>query len=78
MHRRDLLDVRTAASQALGLLPPPLPPAYSLLRFGRRAMATVFEVLLPFDTPDAQAAADDALDLIDRLEAQLTVYRDNE
>jgi FAD:protein FMN transferase len=74
MNRRDAFDLSTAAGQALGLLsPPPLP--LTLLRCGRRAMATVFEVLLPFGTADGQAAAADALDLIDRLEAQLTVYR---
>jgi thiamine biosynthesis lipoprotein len=39
-------------------------------------MATQFEVVLPWATPRADAAAADALDLIDRLEAQLTVYRD--
>ena len=34
-----------------------------------------FEVILPWGTPRADAAAADALDLIDRLESQLTVYR---
>ncbi|HTK78787.1 MAG TPA: FAD:protein FMN transferase [Gemmataceae bacterium] len=57
----------------LGLAPPG--KEISLLRCARRAMATVFEVLLPYGRADAQAAAEDALDLIDRLEAQLTVYR---
>jgi thiamine biosynthesis lipoprotein len=49
--------------------------ATALLRFGRRAMATQFDVILPWGTPRADAAASDALDLIDRLESQLTVYR---
>ena len=49
--------------------------ATALLRFGRRAMATQFDVVLPWGTPRADAVATDALDLIDRLEAQLTVYR---
>ena len=40
-------------------------------------MATVFEVLLPFGIPSAQAAAEAALDRIDELEDQLTVYRDS-
>ena len=39
-------------------------------------MATSFEVLLPFGTPEALAAAGAAFDAIDRLEQQLTVYRD--
>jgi thiamine biosynthesis lipoprotein len=44
-------------------------------RFSRRAMATVFEVVLPCGGPAAQRAAEAALDVIDRLEGQLTVYR---
>ncbi len=39
-------------------------------------MATTFEIAMPYGTPNAVAAADDALDLIDDLEEQLTVYRD--
>lgn len=38
-------------------------------------MATQFDVILPWGTPQSDAAAGDALDLIDRLEAQLSVYR---
>jgi thiamine biosynthesis lipoprotein len=40
-------------------------------------MATTFEVLLPFGTPDALEIAGDALDEIHRLEDQLTVYHDH-
>jgi thiamine biosynthesis lipoprotein len=69
MIRRDLFDVGSALGLALAA------KEISLLRCARRAMATVFEVLLPYGPADAQAAAEDALDLIDRLEAQLTVYR---
>lgn len=47
-----------------------------MLRFARRAMATTFEVILPFETPAAHEVAEAALDEIDRLEAQLTVFRD--
>ncbi|HKI31295.1 MAG TPA: FAD:protein FMN transferase [Gemmataceae bacterium] len=64
-------ELRAAALEA-----PAPPQEFALLRFSRRAMATTFEVMLPFGTPDALAAADAALDEIDRLEAQLTVYRD--
>jgi FAD:protein FMN transferase len=58
-------------------LPQPQSGGY-LLRIGRRAMACEFEVLLnakqyPHGTETALAA----LDLVDRLEAQLTVYRDD-
>lgn len=56
----------------------PAPPVgYALVRVSRRAMATTFEVALPFGTPDAVPAAEAALDLIDDLEDQLTVYRDH-
>src|SRR5215472_10464993 len=48
----------------------------ALLRFSRRAMATTFEVLLPFGTPDALPLADSALDEINHLEDQLTVFHD--
>jgi thiamine biosynthesis lipoprotein len=89
MHRRDFLHPRRlahTAGQVLGALdelnalpagaPAAPPPEYALLRVSRRAMATLFEVLLPFGTPDGTAAAEAALDAIDRLEDQLTVYRD--
>jgi thiamine biosynthesis lipoprotein len=88
MDRRDFLHPRRlahTAGQVLGALDelhglaeePAAPPAeYSLLRVTRRAMATSFEVLLPLGTPDAVAAGEAALDEVDRLEAQLTVYRD--
>lgn len=48
-----------------------------LLHFSRRAMATTFEVIVPFATPNAQEIASAALDRVDALEAQLTVYRDD-
>src|SRR5262249_14388997 len=57
--------------------PEPPPPEVALLRFGRQAMATHFEILLPFGMCSAQSAAADALDEIDRLEAQMTVFRDD-
>jgi thiamine biosynthesis lipoprotein len=50
-------------------------PAASLLYFRRRAMATNFEVVLPFGFPQAAAAAAGALDEVDRLEAQLSLFR---
>ncbi|MFO0850610.1 MAG: FAD:protein FMN transferase [Gemmataceae bacterium] len=61
------------------LLPVPIEPVVdlTLIRFSRRAMATTFEIALPAGTPDALPAAEDALDLIDDLEGQLTVYRDH-
>jgi thiamine biosynthesis lipoprotein len=86
MNRRDFLHPRHLAQTTGQLLaalaePSARPPADTtdapaLLRASRRAMATVFEVVLPFGTPNAVAAVNSALDEIDRLEDQLTVYRD--
>lgn len=83
MNRRDFLRPRrlaSAAGQILDLVDERTRPADAgealLLCFARRAMATTFEVVVPFDTPRANEAANAALDEIDRLEAQLTVYRD--
>ena len=63
------------------LLAPTAAPAplgdLALLRVSRRAMATTFEIALPDGTPNALAAAEAALDLVDDLEQQLTVYRDS-
>jgi thiamine biosynthesis lipoprotein len=57
---------------------PDAPGEYALARYSRRAMATTFEVALPVGSlRNPLAAAEDALDLIDSLEDQLTVYRDH-
>ncbi len=77
MQRRDFFSAGPAGSLATLLEDPPeLAARYHLLRVTRRAMASVFEIALPFGTPNGLAAAEDALDLIDELESQLTVYRD--
>lgn len=87
MNRRDFLSRRLAstAGQVLGALdelhsaePPSVaaPPEVALMHLSRRAMATNFELVLPYDTPEALRIGEDAFDLIDRLESQLTVYRD--
>jgi thiamine biosynthesis lipoprotein len=83
MNRREFLHPRHIANVAgpvLGIADelqtqPPSSDAPTMLRFARRAMATTFEVILPFDAPSAHAIGPAALDEIDRLEAQLTVYR---
>jgi thiamine biosynthesis lipoprotein len=84
MDRRDFFDPQEllkAAGQVIGTLDvAPSPQAVvedvALLRFARRAMATQFEVLLPFGTSDALSLAETALDEINRLEDQLTVYHE--
>ncbi|GBD35377.1 FAD:protein FMN transferase [bacterium HR36] len=47
------------------------------LRFSHPAMATTFELVLPFGTPEAFAIADEVFACIDAIEAQLSVYRDD-
>jgi thiamine biosynthesis lipoprotein len=86
MDRRDFLHPGQLASAAGNLLGAAAaldadvayePPEHvALLRAARRAMATTFEIFLPFGTPRAQMLAESAFDEIDRLEQQLTVYRD--
>src|SRR5438105_5045821 len=88
MNRRDFLHPRhlfRPAGQIAGAMEevralveePPTADDAVLMRFARRAMATTFEVILPLGTPDTQPIAEQSLDLIDRLEAQMTVYRDD-
>src|SRR5262249_16248755 len=86
MHRREFLHPKQLAGavaqvldvvQELRSLERELADDAVLLRFSRQGMATTFEVIFPFGTPDAQSLADAALDEIDRLEAQLTVYRED-
>lgn len=47
------------------------------LQYSRRAMATLFEIRVPFDRTDLGGIAEAAFELVDDLEAQLTVYRDD-
>src|SRR5438093_13484510 len=90
MDRRDFLHPRHLArgtGHALGaldeinslpdvVLPDEAEPDLALLRMERRAMATSFEVALPFGTPGALEMGEAAFQRIDALEDQLTVYRD--
>jgi thiamine biosynthesis lipoprotein len=86
-NRREFLQGRLAL-QAAGdavqrlceepLLEAPLSADSYLTRVGRRAMACQFEVLLnAAQYPQGAVAAVEALDLVDRLEQQMTVYRDD-
>ena len=83
MNRREFLHPRHVSGIAGPLLgvadelhaAPPPSDTPTMLRFARRAMATTFEVILPFGAASAHELGPAALDEIDRLEAQLTVYR---
>jgi thiamine biosynthesis lipoprotein len=79
VNRRDLLRLRRLKA---GMAGGPAPdwnsgPFLDLVRVHRPAMGSSFEVRLPAGTPGAVDLACRALDLIDALEAQLTVYRDD-
>lgn len=82
--RREFLTGRSALralADAHDKLAEPLPaPARAetwLTQFSRNAMACEFEVLLDARKyPDGPDAAVEALDLVEALEAQLTIYRD--
>ncbi|HEX3148987.1 MAG TPA: FAD:protein FMN transferase [Gemmataceae bacterium] len=71
MWQRVLFDVDFATDVSVGVAD------VAVLRASRRAMATLFEVLLPFGLPNAQVVVEAALDRIDELEDQLTVFRDH-
>lgn len=84
VNRRDLLRLgtspRASGARQAGAEPSrPDRPASSLdlLRASRPAMGSYFEVRLGANTPGAVDLADRALDLIDALEGQLTIYRDD-
>jgi thiamine biosynthesis lipoprotein len=79
LNRRDLLRFRPLPSERAAAGEPALRPARAsdLVRVHRPAMGSSFEVRLPAGLPGAVDLACRALDLIDALEAQLTVYRDD-
>jgi thiamine biosynthesis lipoprotein len=81
MQRRHILQPDVLAHRAGQIAgsfhEPPAPFDVPIVRASRRAMATLFEVLLPCTLPRASAAVEAALDLIDELEDQLSVFRDH-
>jgi thiamine biosynthesis lipoprotein len=79
VNRRDLLRLRRLkAGMAAGQEPDSNSrPSQDLVRVHRPAMGSAFEVRLPAGTPGAVDLACRALDLIEALETQLTVYRDD-
>jgi thiamine biosynthesis lipoprotein len=84
MNRRDFLNPRQVAhlaGQVVGAFREPVLTSpqddVDYLRVSRRAMATTFEIVLAYGTLFALAVAETAFNVIDRLEGQLTVYRDD-
>jgi thiamine biosynthesis lipoprotein len=86
MNRRDFFHPRSIAQTAGSILGAVAELAgaeherhghqFALLRASHRAMATTFELLLPYGTSHASAIAAAAFEQIDHLEQQLTVFRD--
>jgi FAD:protein FMN transferase len=78
VNRRELLRLgRSDPVAATGAETRSVEAAYpDLVRAHRPAMGSYFEVRVPASTPGAVDLACRALDLVDALEAQLTVYRD--
>ena len=86
VNRRDLLRLRRLSADMAAPMPspgtslaqsPPMGGWADLIRVHRPAMGSFFEVRLGARVPGALELASRALDLIDELEAQLTVYRDD-
>lgn len=79
VNRRDLLRLRRfdAASTVRDPAGTGHGSAWDLIKASRRAMGSYFEVRLAANVPGAVDLADRALDRIDQLEQQLTVYRDD-
>jgi thiamine biosynthesis lipoprotein len=74
-NRREFLAGRAGRAEMDSVAPPSRGPT---LMLRTTAMATDFDVILNPDGPEQQiAAASAALDEVQRLEAQLTVYRDD-
>jgi thiamine biosynthesis lipoprotein len=86
MNRRKFLQPRNLAQTAGQMLAaldeladtPAAPSSANavLLHLKRRAMATTFEIVLPFGTPNAVAMGEATFALLDSLEEQMTVYRE--
>jgi thiamine biosynthesis lipoprotein len=74
MQRRAFLDPRPLLDDSQSFR---FPASLTLLRVSRRAMATTFEIALPYGTPDGIAAAESALDLIGDIETWMTVFDDD-
>jgi FAD:protein FMN transferase len=75
VSRRDLFRLRARPESAADDVV--RHRGYDLLNASRPAMGSYFEVRLPAHVPGASEVATRALDLVDDLESQLTVYRDD-
>ncbi|MGP0065240.1 MAG: FAD:protein FMN transferase [Isosphaeraceae bacterium] len=79
VNRRDLLRLRRPLDEGASDSQPGATTGslFDLVRVHRPAMGSSFEIRLPAGTPGAVDLSCRALDLIDAIEAQMTVYRDD-
>ncbi|MHC5540601.1 FAD:protein FMN transferase, partial [Singulisphaera rosea] len=78
VNRRDLLRLRRRRQDGPSIPSSDEPVSSSdLLRVGRPGMGSFFEVRIAANTPGGADLGGRALDRIDELEQQLTVYRDD-
>jgi FAD:protein FMN transferase len=76
VNRRDLMRLRRPSGERSGSANPRV-GRFDLVRAHRPAMGSFFEVRLPAGMSAAVDVSCRALDLIEELESQLTVYRDD-
>ncbi len=79
VNRRDLLRLRRPGAEGAssGESDAVAGSRFDLVRVHRPAMGSSFEIRVPANTPGAVELSCRALDLIDAMEAQMTVYRDD-
>ncbi len=75
VNRRDLLRLRRGSAR--GPSRDSRPGRTEVVRVDRPAMGSFFEIRLAASMPGAVSLACGALDLIETLEAQMTVYRED-
>jgi FAD:protein FMN transferase len=77
VHRRDLFRLRPSGDAVRETMAVERLNGGDLILATRPAMGSHFEIRLPARTPGGLELATAGLDLIDELEAQMTVYRDD-
>ncbi len=75
LRRRDALGARAWSRR--GVQPEIAAKRFDLIKAERRGMGTSFELRFAANTPGAVELASRSLDILDDLEAQMTVYRDD-
>jgi thiamine biosynthesis lipoprotein len=77
MNRRTFLQPRLFPPDDATPLASPTSTNAVFLHLRRQAMATQFEIVFPFGMPHAVEIGEEAFELLDALEEQMTVYRES-